>query len=294
MIAMNISERSPIDGDLLRTFLAVAEAGNVTRAAARLGRTQSAISVQLRKLEGVLSVRLFDRQARGMTLTEDGELLVPAAADALNALERIGGLFSAPLVGRLRVGIPDDYGVAALERVLAAFAARHPAVEVSVRCGFSAGFPEAIRKNELDIAVYAADRGTRDEDILFTERTAWAASTTFSLTSDAPAPLALFDRTCWWRDAAIEAMARANRSYRIAYSSESVAGVKAAISAGQAIGILAESTLDDTMRIMTEQEGLPLLPPSSLLLLRSNAASCDLVHAMENALRAAFLPAQHA
>jgi DNA-binding transcriptional LysR family regulator len=152
MIAMNINERSPIDGDLLRTFLTIAEAGNVTRAAARLGRTQSAISVQLRKLEGVLSVRLFDRQARGMTLTEDGELLVPAAADALNALERIGGLFSAPLVGRLRVGIPDDYGVAALERVLAGCAARHPAVEVSVRCGFSAGVPGAGRRCEVAVA----------------------------------------------------------------------------------------------------------------------------------------------
>ena len=150
---MNEIERLPVDGEGLRSFLAVAQAGNLTQAAADLGRTQSAVSVQIRKLEERLAVSLFARQARGMALTEAGERLLPAARRALAELGRIGALFSEPLSGRIRVGFPDDYGVPILERVLAAFAARHPAVEVSVHCGFSVGFPEAIRRKELDLAL---------------------------------------------------------------------------------------------------------------------------------------------
>ena len=107
---MTPAERFQLDPDWLRTFLAVAEKRNVTRAADALGRTQSAVSVQLRKLESALSTKLFQRQARGMALTEAGHALVPAARRALDELDRIGDLFSAPLSGRLRVGIPDDYG----------------------------------------------------------------------------------------------------------------------------------------------------------------------------------------
>ena len=288
MITMKENERLPVDTDLLQTFLIVAEAENVTRAADRLGRTQSAVSVQIRKLETALSIRLFERQARGMALTEAGETLAPAARQVLAALDRVGALFSQPLSGRIRVGIPDDYGVAILEKVLATFAARHPAVEVSVRCGFSVGFPEAIRSNELDMAVHTADPKSNDGEPLLTDRTVWVASQSFRSDDGAPAPLALFDRACWWRDAAIDAMERAGRPYRIAYSSESVAGVKAAIGAGLAIGVLAESTVEPSMRLLTERDGFPDLPPSSLVILRSKEADVDILDAMESALRFAM------
>ena len=94
MIAMNLNDDTKLNSDLLRSFLAVAETGNVTRAASVLGRTQSAISVQIRKLEQTLSTRLFERQARGMALTEDGRTLLPAARTALAELGRIGDLLS--------------------------------------------------------------------------------------------------------------------------------------------------------------------------------------------------------
>ena len=175
ILKMNSIERLPVDSAALRTFLAVAEAGNVTHAAARLGRTQSAISVQIRKLEAALAVRLFERRARGMVVTAEGERLLPAARRAVAELDRIGGLFARPLVGRIRVGIPDDYGAAVLERALAAFAAHHPDVEVFVRCGFSVGFPEAIRRNELDLAVNAAKQQAGCDELIMAEPTAWAA-----------------------------------------------------------------------------------------------------------------------
>lgn len=288
MLGMHNNERSPIDSDWLRTFLAVAEAGNVTHAAAALGRTQSAISVQIRKLEETLSVRLFDRRARGMALTEEGATLLPAARKALTEIARIGDLFSRPLTGRIRVGVPDDYGVPTLERVLATFAARHPGVEVFVRCGFSVGFPEAIRRKELDLAAYTAEPEERIGTQLQTEPTVWAADGDLALAADEPVPLALFDRQCWWRDAAIDALERTGRAYRIAYSSESVAGVKAAIGAGLAVGALAASTVDRRMRILREEDGFPALPPSSLVLLQGETAATDVGRAMANAIRAAL------
>ena len=268
---MNETERLHLDSDLLRTFLAVADAGNVTRAGDALGRTQSAISVQIRKLEAVLSAQLFHRQARGMSLTEAGLVLVPAARKALGDIDRIGDLFSAPLSGKVRVGIPDDYGASVLERVLATFTARHPGVEVSVRCGFSTGFPEAIKRNELDLAVYAADPSETAGETLVTERTVWVINPALILDAAEPVPLALFDRECWWRDAAITALEKVRRPYRVAYSSESAAGVKAAITAGLAVGVLAETTIDTSMRILSENEGFPTLPSSALVLLRRRA-----------------------
>jgi DNA-binding transcriptional LysR family regulator len=207
MIAvMKQSERSRIDSDLLQTFLMVAEARNITRAADRLGRTQSAISVQIQKLEDVLSAKLFRREARGMTLTEAGEALLPAARRALGEIERIGDLFAKPLLGRVRVGIPEDYGTSVLEKVLATFAARHPGVEVVVRCGFSGRFPDAVKRGELDLAVHAADPNDRVGKLLLTEQTRWVAHPGLKLDSTEPAPLALFDRDCWWRDSAIAAL----------------------------------------------------------------------------------------
>lgn len=279
-----------VDSDLLRTFLAVAAEGNVTRAAAGLGRTQSAVSVQLRKLEQSLSVRLFERRARGMALTDEGRTLLPAARRALAELERVGGLFDTPLTGRVRVGVPDDYGVPVLERVLARFAARHPRVEVAVRCGFSVDFPEAIRRRRLDLAVYTAAPGERAGVTLFSDPTVWAAHRDFALPAGEPVPLALFERACWWREAAIEGLERSGRGFRIAYSSESVAGVKAAIGAGLAVGVLSAGTLEPAMRRLEPAEGFPSLPDSSLVLLRAEAEESEAGEAMSAAIRAAFRP----
>ena len=288
MIAvMKQNERSRLDSDLLQTFLIVAEARNITRAADRLGRTQSAISVQIQKLEDVLSAKLFRREARGMTLTEAGEALLPAARRALCEIERIGDLFAKPLLGRVRVGIPEDYGTSVLEKVLAAFAARHPGVEVAVRCGFSGRFPDAVERGELDLAVHAADPNDRVGKLLLTEQTRWVAHPGLKLDPTEPAPLALFDRDCWWRDSAIAALERIGRPYRIAYTSESISGVKAAISAGLAVGVLAESTLEGSMRILKESDRFPILPPSALILRRREAVT-EASLAMEAAICTAF------
>lgn len=282
---------SGIDSDLLRTFVAVANHGNVTRAARALARTQSAISVQVRRLEDTLGTRLFERQARGVALTWEGERLLAAARPLLADLRRLQELFGESLSGRVRVGVPDDYGSGVLESILARFNEQHPNVEVSVRCGFSLGFPRAVDTGELDIAVYARAPDDPQQEEIFSEPTVWAARADWSTPSREPVLLALFDRDCWWRDCAVEALQRSGRSWRVAFSSESVAGVKAAVSAGLAVGVLARSTLAPGMRVLTPSEGFPALPESTLVLLRNPDTAAAVIDAMADAIRQGFTPA---
>ena len=185
--------RPPLESDLLRTFLAVARHGNVTRAAEALHRTQSAISVQIGRLEQRLGSKLFLRQARGVSLTESGESLRVAAERIVGELDRTAAAFCAsPIGGQVRIGIPDEYGSAVLPDILAAFAARHPAVEVFVQCGFSTAFPQAVARSDLDLAVFAGGCGPGAGPVLFEEETLWVSAKGFRTSADTALPLALF------------------------------------------------------------------------------------------------------
>jgi len=281
-----------VDSDLLRTFVAVADFGGVSKAGRQIGRTQSAVSVQIRKLERALDTALFSREARGVRLTDSGLALLPLARSVLVQLDRIGSYFAAPLVGRIRIGIPDDYGSALLERILAGFSACHPQVEVSMRFGNSGRFPEALDDGGLDLAVYAATAPEEGGTMLMTERTVWAAGPDWPSPSPVPLPLALFDQSCWWREAAIDALAAAGTRYRVAVTSESVSGVKAAVRAGLSVAMLAEAAVEPDMRILKEKDGFPALPASALILRRSRTATAAPALEMERAIVAGFLGGQ--
>ena len=276
-------ERLDVNSDHLRTFAVVAESGNVTHASLLLGRTQSAISVQIRKLEESLSVRLFDRQARGMKLTDDGRTLLPVARRALSEMQRINSLFSEPLRGRIRVGIPDDYDEMILERMLVDFGRRHSGVEILTQSGCTAEFPKAIAADELDLAVVSG-ANVGPEDAFYSEPTVWAASEDFYLPSDAPVPLAYLDRGCWWRDLPTSALDEHKRSWRRAYVTTNFASAKAAIRAGLAVGILPFGALDESMRMLTEADGFPSLPPTQRALMKNKKAPRELTTAMSEAI----------
>ena len=128
----------PLESDLMRAFLAVAETGSVTSAAGRIGRTQSAVSMQIRRLEDSLGQPLFHRLPRGVSLTARGAQLMPYAQRVVGLLDEAAtALREKPLVGPVRIGIPDEYAETVLPRALAVFSERHPAVEVMVRCDFT-------------------------------------------------------------------------------------------------------------------------------------------------------------
>ena len=127
-----------LDSDLLRTFLAVAETGNFTRAAEAVGRTQSAISMQIKRLEEMVGETLFERGPRGVTLSRRGGDLLGSARRVVALLdETASSMRAVQLDGPVRIGLPEEYGQPILSRALGAFAKRHSQVEVTVRFGYS-------------------------------------------------------------------------------------------------------------------------------------------------------------
>jgi len=277
-----------LDTDLLRTFLTVARHGNVTRGAETLHRTQSAVSIQIKRLEESLAVKLFRREPRGVSLTEAGERLWLAADRIVNDLDQTLRSFRAdPIGGLVRIGIPDEYGCDVLPTILADFSARHPGVEVFVRSGFSVSFPGAVHRSELDLAVFADAGGTHRSGTLVQDATMWVASRQYQCKAAEPVPLALYDRSCPWREMAIEALEKAGQPYRIVFSSESATGIKAAIVSGLAVGVLARSTVESSMHVLGEQHGFPALPDSVLQLLSGKGKSAA-ISAMAEAIEKGF------
>jgi DNA-binding transcriptional LysR family regulator len=278
-----------LDSDLLRTFIAIADTGSFTRGADRLFRSQSAVSLQIKRLETTLGKPVFERRARGIVLTPIGEKLRPVAQRIVNLLDiTIGELRGEALAGSIRIGIPDEYGETVLPSVIASFVREHPQVELGVRCGFSASFPEALAQNELDLAVYSAELPDANSLLLRKEKTCWVRAANHQAHEQDPLPVALFDRECWWRDRALEALEISGRRYRVVYTSESVMGVMAAISAGVAVGLVSESVVNAGMKILTRADGLPSIPSSALVISRRAGVDSQIADAMTEAIVAAF------
>lgn len=276
-------ERLSLNTDLLKAFVAIAEQGHLTLAADRLNRTQSAVSVQLRKLETALGVKLFERHAKGMTLTTDGEKLLPVAQSILSDLRHAQSLFEQPLRGKVRVGIPDHYDDVIFERVLSEFGKSYPMLDVFVRSGCSSGFPAAIDSGQLDIAVVPGPVG--GEEPLETEPTHWVEADSFHCDPDTPVPLALLDRGCWWSQMPIGHLAKVQRAYNVTFKSESFSNLRCAIRAGLAVGVLPARAMQEGMRICPVERRLPELPAVTRSLIVADDAPADITAAIASALK---------
>ena len=256
-----------LDSELLRTFLAITNTGSFTKGADQVFRSQSAVSLQIKQLEMQLGQKVFKRHARGVSLTSAGEALRPAAQRVINILDQtIGELKRNPLEGSIRIGIPDEYGKIILPQIIANFSRQHPQVELEVRCGFSAGFEQALAHNKLDLAIYEVESPSKNVTTLRQEKTVWACSEHYQPDDHEILSVALFDQACWWRDRTIEALNESGRRYRVIYTSESVAGVVAAIEAGVAIGPISRHLVKKNIRILPNTSALPNLPASYLIL----------------------------
>ena len=278
-----------LESDLLRTFLAVAEAGSVTEGAAQVFRSQSAASLQIKRLEATVGRPLFERHGRGVTLTEAGSRLLPVARDVTARLDgALRDLAPGDLRGRLRLGIPDDRGRTRLARIIATMARSHPQLELEVTCALSTSFPEDLAKGCLDLAVYEVETSRAGEELLAEEPTVWAASTHRNWVGMDPLPVALFDHACWWRDLALESLRERGLPFRIVFSSHSVAGVLAAVEAGVGVGLLGRSSVGEGLAVLGEEDGFGRPPPSRLVLAGGSAENTAPARAMKAAIRAAF------
>lgn len=279
-----------LDSDLLRTFLAVADAGSVTDGAAHIHRSQSATSLQIKRLEAILGQPVFDRHGRGVVLSDTGRMLFPVAQEVTARLDAaLREISQNDVSGKLRLGIPDDHGRKKLATIIATFTRDHPKVELEVTCALSTSFPVALDKGSLDLAVYEVERPSSHEEILYEDPTCWVSSAHRNFRADESLPVALFDHACWWRDAAITSLQTRGKPYRVVYSSQSVSGVIAAVEAGIAVGLLGRSSLHSNLSVVNEALGFGLTPASKLVMASNKPKDQGPQDAMKAAIRAAFL-----
>jgi len=279
---------TPLDSDQLRTFVAIVELGSFTRAAEAVSKTQSAVSMQIKRLEDRVGRPLFERDGRQSRLTEDGARLLEYARRIVRLSDEALAAFSPQsLEGRVCLGTPDDYADRFLPDILASFARSNPLVEITVICEPTFMLQERIRSHELDLAIVThadAHAGWPEmhgrESVFRREPLLWVTSDRHCVHTDAPLPLALGRTTCMWRAAATEALSAVGRPFRIRYSSWNASAVAAAVLAGLAVSVLPESALRPGMRILGSPEGFPSLPPCDIALLRIAGQHSPLVEAL--------------
>lgn len=244
----------------LGMLVAVAETGGFTAASARLGRTQSAISVRIQDLENQLGHKLLERSRRGVTPTDAGERLI-AHARRLLAVEReaLADLAGETPTGRLRIGVPDDYMDAYLRPLIARFAVEHPKVELEVHCDLSKRIEPALKAGDLDLAVVSQDPSRPMGEVLRREPMIWVAARGHRPELQETLPLALFSEGCRARSRILGALNSAGRAHRLVFSCSHTSGVLSAVEGGFCVTAITESAVPPSLRRLGAAEGLPPL-----------------------------------
>jgi DNA-binding transcriptional LysR family regulator len=258
-----------IDSDLLRTFVTVVEMRSLSRAAERLLRNQSTISVQLKRLEEVVGAVLLDRSPRGVRLTHDGEVLLTYAHRILALNDELVARVREPqLVGHVRLGTPEDFATSYLPGVLADFAQSYPLVTLEVTCDLTRHLQERFHAGEFDIALLKREPQARSRGgvRVWREPLVWVAAKGFTPPRKEALPLVVSPEPCVYRKRATEALNRVRRSWRVSYTCASLAGAQAAVRAGLGLTVLPKDMTPDGLVIM-EAGGLPNLHDTEIALM---------------------------
>jgi DNA-binding transcriptional LysR family regulator len=264
-VAMTAPMHHPLpilDLDVLRTFVMIAETGSFSAAANAVFRTPSAVSMQIKKLEETLGATLLDRDARSVSLTSDGELLLGYARRMLSLNREAVAKFVAPTVsGLVRLGSPDDIGEWVLPFVLKRFAETHPNVTVDVIIDRSLNLRRRLEEQRLDITMVNVSPKAADSDmeVLLTEELVWAGAKCGTAHERNPLPLSMWEEGCAWRGNALEALEQAGRDYRVAYMSAHSTGQRSAILADLAVAPFSKSLMSDGIVALGPEHGLPPL-----------------------------------
>ncbi|WP_415769986.1 LysR substrate-binding domain-containing protein [Pseudomonas sp. LB3P38] len=259
-----------LDLNLLQAFLAIVDSGGFTRAAHVLCRTQSAVSMQLRKLEEQMGKPLIQRDNRQIRLTEDGEILLGYARRMIHLNESAFAAVGKPFTeGHLRLGIPDDYAQFFLPSVLTRFAHAYPRVQLEVTGALSGELLDLLEAGDLDVALITRQPNRSCGKILRKEQLVWVGSRQHMAQSMEPVPLAFFPEGCVFREHAIAALNAQGRPWRIAYSSRSFAGGTIAVNGGLAVTVMAQSMVPVEWRILGVEDDFPQLPEIEIVLHRA-------------------------
>ena len=285
---------NPLDLDLLKTLAAVADTGSFSLAAHRVGRSQSAISMQMQKLETTIGKPLLLRGPRKVSPTPAGNDLLAYAHRLLEISDEAWASVTRPEeTGTVRLGIPEDYATALLPRILERFGQDFPRVTVELSCAPTASLTRDMEQGRLDLAIvtrFAEHPAT----VLRRQPMGWIASPRHAVWKKDPLPVALF-QTCSARTNILKALADTDRRFVCTYSSASLAGMATIVQAGLAVAGMALCSVPSSLSIVGEKEGLPPIQDLEIGLLRGssdNGIIRRLRHAIERDL-GAIKPNRH-
>jgi DNA-binding transcriptional LysR family regulator len=271
------------DLELLHTFVSVVDAGGFTKAGERVNRTQSTVSQQIRKLEEQLGRPLLLRQraSKHIELTEDGERLMGYARRLVAlSLEAHSVLCRSDDTGVVKLGVPEDFDVQRLMTLLSGFARQYPRIRLDTVNGLSVDLHARLDAKEIDLALVKRDlpsrQAQRDEPALasWPEQVNWVAGREVRIVED-PVPLVVYPQGCIYRNRIVHALESSGRRWRVAFASQSLVGIQAAVSAGLGISLLPASAMRADHRLLSAEEGFAPVPASELALIAGNRLLTD-------------------
>jgi DNA-binding transcriptional LysR family regulator len=275
-----------LDVDQLKTFLAIADTGSFTRAAEEVNKTQSAVSMQMKRLEELLGRPLFARDGRGSRFTNDGERLIEYARNIVALSDEAVSAFTKPAItGTVRFGTPDDYADIFLPEVLARFARTHPRITVDVECVSSLILKDRVQNGEIDLSIITYGCQDDEGEIIRREELVFVTSARHNTHQLDELPMAVSQPGCCWRKIVTEALNESGRKYRIAYSSPNSTTINVAILQGLAVGVMPEFCVRPGMRVLTRADGFPRLAKFDIGLIRKPGKASSAVEELARHVR---------
>lgn len=257
----------PLDLALLRSFVALIDCGSIQLAAARVGRSQSAVSMQIKRLEEDVGRPLFQREGRSLSPNPAAQDLLLYARRMLRMSdEALASLRRTEAAGVVRLGMPEDYAAYLMTPTLARFGQEFPLAEIEMTFDSSPALHRLLDAGRLDLALV-----TREPEqpyaVLRRERLVWAAAPVHGAWLRDPLPVALFEAGDLARRYAVDALQTADRRYRVVSSTHSLLGLITVAEAGLAVVALIESCVPPGLTLLGQADGLPALPVLDLSLL---------------------------
>ena len=256
-----VTNRRSIPVDLLKTFLVLRENRSFSRTAELVGRSQSAVSLQMKRLQEISGAPLFTGSGKSLSLTQQGDVLHDYAQRIVKlndeCVDRLDGNL---LTGTIRIGVPSDFAITFLPQVVGHLARIYPSIAMTVTCGLSADLIRTIDDRYCDIVLALHDGGSsRYLEKLWREPVSWVGLSTHDICMTRPLPLVVFPERCQYRALMVRTLDKAGIPYRIVYSSPDMAGNHAAIKAGLGVTAFSRCSVPPYLHELPDTPYLPEL-----------------------------------
>ena len=262
--------------EYLKTFITLAEVKGFTKTGLRVNKSQSAVSMQIKRLEEEVGRKLFDRVGRTVKLTGEGRVLLKHAVRIVKEHEEaVRALSESDLEGYIRFGSPEHYTAGIVPVLLSGFATIYPDVVVEMQCKNSDEIIDAVEKGELDLGI--CSQLHHNEQVIAHDPLVWVVKPGFVMPEHKILPLAVFDAGCIFRSWTLDALEKQGIKYRIVYVSQSASGLIEAVRAGLAIAPVVRSNVPSDLNIIGLEKGLPVLPVSHITLHKNKDKVSDTV-----------------